>query len=285
MEVPPVTATEDAGSTDPVNYAHRDDEPQHSHSDEAHRSLVSAIDELTAANAMLRQKLAQSEERLMGQSRLAALGQISASIGHQLANPLTVIRNALERLHGQIGGTDTPGGRELVLIRRQVNACIRLFQNFMEMVHSKAVVKEVVDLGSLLRESFCALVPPQGFEYETRFEPDPFMVAADPVQLRQVLENLITNAMQAMPDGGHIGVEARRETGMDVIQVCDDGPGVPAELRDRLFEPLVTGRAKGTGLGLAICRQIVERHGGSIELLTAQTPGATFQIRLPTKEG
>jgi signal transduction histidine kinase len=100
--------------------------------------------------------------------------------------------------------------------------------------------------------------------------------------LRQVLGNLLANAIQATGNEGHIRIRASRSGNADTIVVEDDGPGIPQELRQEIFEPLVTTKPKGTGLGLAICRQIVERHGGSIELLSTDKPGATFQICLPS---
>ena len=95
---------------------------------------------------------------------------------------------------------------------------------------------------------------------------------------------LAANAAQAMGGRGEIRVFARREADYVVIAIEDDGPGVPAELRDTLFEPLVTSKPKGTGLGLAICRQIIERHGGTIALSETGGPGARFEIRLPVSD-
>jgi signal transduction histidine kinase len=95
-----------------------------------------------------------------------------------------------------------------------------------------------------------------------------------------VLTNLLTNAAQAIGGRGRITVKAWREEGTDVVMVADDGPGVPGHIRDQIFEPLFTTKAKGTGLGLAICRQIVERHGGAIDLAPTAR-GAAFRIRIP----
>ncbi|MFZ5832797.1 MAG: sensor histidine kinase, partial [Planctomycetota bacterium] len=105
----------------------------------------------------------------------------------------------------------------------------------------------------------------------------------DPAQFEQVLRNIFLNALQAMGSEGLIRISAARSPGHIDITIADTGPGVPEQVREKLFEPLVTTKSRGTGLGLAICRQIVERHQGTIDLLP-QSPGATFRIRLPSTE-
>ncbi|MEO1984987.1 MAG: sensor histidine kinase [Fuerstiella sp.] len=99
--------------------------------------------------------------------------------------------------------------------------------------------------------------------------------------MRQVLQNLIVNANQALDGDGEINVELTQNGNDAIIAVRDTGPGVSDEHRDNLFEPLFTTKAKGTGLGLTICRQLIERHGGSIELQNNEGTGALFVIRLP----
>jgi signal transduction histidine kinase len=118
-----------------------------------------------------------------------------------------------------------------------------------------------------------------------RIPRDPFLVHADREPLRQVLSNLITNSVQAMDGPGKIVITAQDRKEYARIIVADDGPGIPVDLAERVFEPLFTTRAKGTGLGLPICRQIVERHGGSIEAICTEGPGARFVLRLPVPPG
>jgi signal transduction histidine kinase len=110
--------------------------------------------------------------------------------------------------------------------------------------------------------------------------PQGIVLDADPDQLTRVLTNLLINASQAMNGKGHIKIEARREGSSTVLRVQDDGPGVPANLRDRVFEALFTTKAKGSGLGLALCRRIAEAHGGTVTLEPSEQ-GATFRISIP----
>ena len=111
-----------------------------------------------------------------------------------------------------------------------------------------------------------------------------FKALGDPVRLRQVLDIVLTNAAQAQ-EKGQIDVGARASGEFISVIVRDRGPGVSPELRDRIFDPLVTSKARGTGLGLALSRQIVERHGGKLKLLETSSKGATFEIRLPVAFG
>jgi signal transduction histidine kinase len=110
--------------------------------------------------------------------------------------------------------------------------------------------------------------------------PEPFLCHADAAQLRQVLTNLLSNAVQALEGTGEIVISGQRDEMWDIITVQDDGSGVPPDVRDRLFEPLFSTKTKGTGLGLTICRQIVEKHGGTLTL-GESTCGAAFRITLP----
>jgi signal transduction histidine kinase len=110
--------------------------------------------------------------------------------------------------------------------------------------------------------------------------PEPFLCHADAAQLRQVLTNLLTNAIQALKGTGEIVIRGQRDETEDIITVQDDGPGVPLDVRDRLFEPLFSTKTQGTGLGLTICRQILEKHRGTLTLVES-TRGAVFRITLP----
>jgi PAS domain S-box-containing protein len=227
-------------------------------------------------------ELAKAKDQLIRQTRLAVIGQVSASIAHDIRNPLAAVRYATSFLKRRLP-PDQPKCLEYVeLIDQEIDETSRIISNLMEMAHGKQPKMERFDLGEAIHEVFDRLRHDAAVHLSVQLDPQPFVVAADPVQLRQVLGNLVSNAIQAKPSGGEIRIRASRQGTSDTIVVEDDGPGIPEELRGRIFEPLVTTKPKGTGLGLAICRQIMERHGGDIELLATNRAGATFQIRLPT---
>jgi signal transduction histidine kinase len=254
-------------------------------SKQAEAMLRRAHEQLLEHQQQLRQQveaeLAKVKDQLIRQTRLAAIGQISASIVHDLRNSLFVMSSATSLLKGR-ASQDNPSCRDCINhICRELDATRRLVGNLMEMARVKEPRKEKVDLGEAAREAFDPLQYGRSVCLQMDLDPQPFVTAADPVQLRQVLGNLLANAFEATPDGGHVRLRAFREGSLDTVVLEDDGAGIPAEVRDQVFEPLVSTKPKGTGLGLAICRQIVERHGGTIELVDKDGPGTAVRIRLP----
>jgi signal transduction histidine kinase len=126
----------------------------------------------------------------------------------------------------------------------------------------------------------------QGVSLDLDLEQGLPLVPASPAALRQVLLNLATNALQAMPNGGQLHCRTRQQKQERAVEitVTDTGPGISPKDREHLFEPFFTTRPEGTGLGLALCREIVLQHGGVIELVAQSGPGATFRVVLPTAE-
>jgi signal transduction histidine kinase len=112
--------------------------------------------------------------------------------------------------------------------------------------------------------------------------PEGIPLDADPDQLTRVVTNLLINASQALGAGGHIWIDARREATVTLIRVRDDGPGVPTNLREQVFQALFTTKAKGSGLGLALARRIAEAHGGTVTLEPSER-GAIFRISIPDR--
>jgi signal transduction histidine kinase len=226
-------------------------------------------------------ELAKAREELVRTTRLAAIGQISASIAHDLRNPLGAARNAIYYLRNYLA-RDDPRLKEYVgIIDSEIGSADRIIGNMLEMACDRAPARQAVDLGQLVGEVLAAAREAKGIRCRVALTPDPFLVHADPGQLRQVVANLLTNAAQAMESGGEWSVEATRDQETDTILFRDTGPGIPPEVRENLFEPLVTTRAAGIGLGLTICRQIVERHGGTIDVVDHEGEGAMFRVRLP----
>ena len=144
-------------------------------------------------------------------------------------------------------------------------------------------------MNELVTETFKLLdaqAAAQGVRVELDLEQGLSLLPGAPAALRQVLLNLATNALQAMPDGGRLHCRTRHHTPAQAIEITftDTGPGISAKDRAHLFEPFFTTRPEGTGLGLALCREIVHQHGGTIELVDPSQPGTTFRLLLPTAE-
>jgi len=229
-------------------------------------------------------ELAKVREELVRQTRLATLGQLAGSIAHELRNPLGSIRNAAYFLKGEALSHNPKWAKHLGVIDEEINSADRIIRDLLEMTRGKAAQKQDVDLAKALAAAWQRVNLPDCVASRFCFDHEPYIVYADWAQLVQVLSNLILNAGQAMEGKGDILIAATSDSGYDEIVIRDTGPGIAAVHRQRVFEPLFSTKAKGTGLGLSICRQIIERHGGSLDLLEHEGPGAAFRIRLPQKE-
>jgi signal transduction histidine kinase len=233
------------------------------------------------ARHQIEHELDRIKDELVRQTRLATIGQVAASLAHELRNPLGAIRNAAFYLRRHVPAGDQKWTDHLTIIEQEVRRSDATINDLLEMSQAKQPIKEVVDLREVVQDSFGLVQSGDRIQLEIALQEERFLVNADSGQLRQVMANLMANAVEAIGQSGRIRVEAHRGGEFDEILVRDDGPGVPSDLRQRVFEPLITTKAKGTGLGLPICRQIVERHGGTIDLIDVEGRGVGFRIRLP----
>jgi PAS domain S-box-containing protein len=247
----------------------------------AREAQAQLLAEQQAVQRRIETELAALREELVRTTRLAAIGQVSGSIAHDLRNPLGSVRNAAYYLKQIIPGDDSEIIEYLGIIDQEITSADRIITNLLRIGRNPKAVKQEVDIAKAVVESFDRIGSPAGVRLHVSANPDPFIILADPDQLRQVFDNLGANAVQAMGDNGEITVEATRDRENDTIKFCDTGPGITQEIRQTLFQPLVTTKAKGTGLGLTICRQIAQRHGGTIGFVDGDGGGATFVICLP----
>lgn len=225
--------------------------------------------------------------------RLATLGTIASIIAHEYNNILTPIIS-----YGQLA-LATPEDGELMkkAVQKAVAGAERAASISASLLGfaREADQEHVASLPEVVREAMACLArDPKKDGIEVVVDVPEVKVAMPPVNLQQVLLNLVLNAINAMKPGrGTIRVTGREEGGWTHIEVSDTGPGIPAEIADRLFEPFVThsparggggGARKGTGLGLWICRDLVQNVGGTIAVESAPGSGATFHITVPTAE-
>jgi signal transduction histidine kinase len=197
-----------------------------------------------------------------------------------LRTPLAGIRNALVLIERKIPQSDSQLHEYMELIRQEFQTANQILTNCKDISQGRAPNKNRVELATIVAQARAYLTARDEIEWQFAYNPKPFMIYADAAQLEQVLKNLFINAAQALGGRGRIAVTAARSGQYDEIRVIDNGPGIPQQLREQIFEPLVTTKPGGTGLGLAICRQIVEQHGGSIEIFSGGDSGTIVQIRL-----
>ncbi len=244
---------------------------------------LSAMSALALAVAAARWSRTERQRRESAEraARGEAVTHMAATVAHEIRNPLGIIRAAAELLRE--GAGDALGSRErarLDDVLGEVERLRRLTQDFLDLSADPPLDRTPLDLAEVAGEAArgsAALHP--GLEVRVALDRVP-EVRADAGRIRQVLENLLANAAQAGARSVEISGEAGRREVRLVVK--DDGPGIDAKLRERLFDPFATGREGGTGLGLALSRRIVERHGGSLALAAAGS-GAAFEIRLPLR--
>ena len=229
-------------------------------------------------------ELRETQEKLVRQEKLAVLGQLAGSVGHELRNPLAVINNALYYLK-LVGADSSEKVKEyLGIIQTEAHTAEKIITDLLDFARIKSVDVEAVSAFRLVERVFERYPAPNSVNVTLEIPEDLPMLYVDPRQMEQVLGNLIINACQAMPDGGELAVTARQEQEMIAIVVKDTGVGISPENMKKLFEPLFTTKAKGIGLGLAVSQKLVEANGGRIEVQSEADRGSTFTVYLPVKQ-
>jgi signal transduction histidine kinase len=222
------------------------------------------------------------EDLLMRQARverLSTFGQLVGSIGHELRNPLGVIETSLFLLRQR-----EPEGRSakhLDRIGEQLKVANGIIDALLDLIRDRPLARSPVRLAEVAAAAAGAIAFPPGVKFSAEGLEGLPPVDGDPVQLRQVLLNLLQNAVHATSPRGEVRVVAAAADGGIEVAVEDSGPGVDATTMRRLFEPLITTKAQGIGLGLALVKRIVERHGGSVGYQPRPGGGARFTVRLP----
>jgi signal transduction histidine kinase len=238
------------------------------------------------------EELRVTTQQLWQAARLAGVGELAASIAHELNNPLGTISLRVEGILAKTPADD-PRRRPLEIVEQEVERMARLVGNLLQFSRAGVDKVSTVDVGEEIRRTL-ELVEHHLRKHQIRAEPEfaPGVpsIYADRQQLRQVLLNLFTNAADAMPNGGRLAprvrpLESAAGRPAVVIEVADTGTGIPPELLPRVTEPFFTTKpeGKGTGLGLAICRRIVHQHQGTIEVDSRLGEGTTVRITLPVR--
>jgi signal transduction histidine kinase/HAMP domain-containing protein len=241
------------------------------------------------------QELRDTQERLIRQERLSVLGQLAGGVGHELRNPLGVISNAIYYLQATQIDVDEKTQDYLDLITKEVHSAERIVSDLLDFGRMNVSDQQHIQVADLVSDVLQKIEIPEHIHVEQNIPDDLPAIWADPLQLSQVLTNLVTNACQAMtssssvdtPEGGKISVSSANiisESDQEpcvVIQVKDTGTGISPENLEKLFEPLFTTKPRGIGLGLAISQRYIEANGGSIEVESKQGGGSTFSIFFP----
>jgi two-component system NtrC family sensor kinase len=246
-------------------------------------TLSGQVARLEERQRTLAERLNATEAGMLQAARLAAVGQLAASIAHEINNPLYAARNCLALLE-----QDAPPAMAespfLSIARDQLTRIARIIERMREFYRPDRGTMAPCDIHHLLEETLAlAGLNMRHQPIRVVFTPAPDLpsVVGNADQLRQVFLNLTLNAIEAMPNGGTLTVHTIAGPTVALIEIQDTGGGVPAELRPRLFEPFFTSKPNGTGLGLSISAHIVTQHGGQIEVESVESQGSTFRVVLP----
>lgn len=247
--------------------------------------LRASNEELEAAN----RKLREAQEQLVRSERLAAIGELAGGVGHELRNPLGAIKNAVYYVKGKVAKSELAESEPRVMeflniVDEEVNASNKIINDLLGFSRVGKPARSPVGVRKIIDDALSRVLLPEHIKLDNRVSADSIEVNVDSDQIQQVLVNIITNALQAMPEGGTLTISTRERGGFQEVTIADSGMGIPEEVRDKIFEPLFTTRAKGIGLGLAVSKSIIDRHGGRIEVQSRVGEGTAFTITLPKRE-
>jgi signal transduction histidine kinase len=236
-----------------------------------------------AFNAMavrLREARDEQQQRFQ-KDKLAALGELSASLAHEIRNPIGVINTSAALLDK----AETAEKRSALtrMIREESARVATLVQDFLQLSRHRQPEFALIDPAAPMERALAAAVAGRGnVRVEKALAHDGTMIRGDAGLLQQAWGNILTNAVQAMGEkGGELRVESRVSDHMVELAVEDSGPGIPPEIMPRLFEPFFTTKEQGTGLGLSIANSLIEANGGRLEVKPPQRGGARFAVHFP----
>ena len=247
--------------------------------------VMSAIRDITdrkRAQEALEEKtraLEAAQEELVRRERLAILGQLAGGVSHELRNPLGVIKNSIYYLKMVLPEEDRVR-KHLGILDREVATATRIISGMLDFARTTPPVRVPTNLNDLIRHSLDRQNIPDAVQVELDFADGLEPAVIDPDQISLIIDNLLSNGLQAMPDGGRLTVRTRPMSGGVELVIEDTGLGIESDLLERIFEPLFTTKSKGIGLGLALAKRLAEANGGRIRVESTLGAGSRFVIAL-----
>jgi PAS domain S-box-containing protein len=237
----------------------------------------------------LEELVEERTKQLKDSERLAAIGATAGMVGHDIRNPLQAIASDVFLLRSDLSvfpeGEEKEGMKEsLDGIEKNVEYINKIIQDLQDFAKTLKPAVQETHLNELYEECTLKMEIPDNIEVSCEVTEDAEILETDPVMLKRILSNLVSNAVQAMPQGGKICLRAYRDADDTVITVHDTGMGIPEEVRPRLFTPLFTTKSKGQGFGLAVVKRMTEALGGTVTFESQNNEGTTFIVRLPTSK-
>jgi signal transduction histidine kinase len=226
-------------------------------------------------------KAIEAERRRL--DRLAALGEMSAVVAHEIRNPIAGIAAGVEYL-----SKNTPKGsphkEDMAMIMGEIERVNRILEDILSIARPfqlKLSIQAMPEIMEHVLHRYQTSIEKKAIHIVRRYAPSLPGAVVDRERTEQALTNLLLNAVQAMPSGGTLGIGLDADDSWLIITISDTGPGISPDMQRRIFEPFFTTKAKGTGLGLAVARRVIEEHGGTIEVSSELGKGTKFTIQVP----
>lgn len=250
-------------------------------------ALVCAQQELAGMNKELELRVQQrtaelkaATDELVKTERLAAIGQMASIISHEIRNPLAVISNATRLIKTIEPPKDAKLIKQFSIIEAEIKQANSIISEVLGFARSRDMILSTIDLNSYLHDLLLSFPASSGIRLQEKLDPESVHLKIDAEEMKQAVRNLISNACEAMQGQGTVTLGTRVGKKVVCIYVADEGPGVPDALKEKIFSPFFTTKARGTGLGLAVVRKAVGRHKGKMFIHNRATGGAVFEIYL-----
>lgn len=228
-------------------------------------------------------QLQDAQEELVRKEKLAVLGQVAGSVGHELRNPLGVMSNAVYYLQAVLPDADETTKEYLGIIKNEIAVSDRIVGDLLDSVRTKPPQPQMIGVANLIEQVLHKCDVPASVTIQQDIPDSLPSLLVDPIQVGQVFRNLISNGIEAMPEGGTLAIRASADAAMHniIVSVQDTGIGMTPEHLAKLFQPLFTTKPKGIGLGLVVVKNLAQANGGKVEVVSEIGKGTTFTVTLP----
>jgi signal transduction histidine kinase len=248
---------------------------------------LAAQNELAASNQELEERVEErtrelqaATSQLVRNERLATMGQMASIISHEIRNPLAVISNATRLIKMLVKNPDIKISRQIGIIEAEIKQANSIISEVLGYVRSREPILNKVDVSRYIHDILISYPIPPNITLVEKLEAQGIAVKIDMEEMKQAVCNLFSNAVEAMQNGGTLTVGTKAGRNVVCIYVADTGSGVPEKIREQIFAPFFTTKARGTGLGLAVVGKAVGRHEGKIFISSQEGVGSCFQIYL-----
>ena len=212
---------------------------------------------------------------LIKKERLAAIGQMASVVSHEIKNPLAVIKNAVYLLKARLGANmDVKMAKNFKVIDEEITQANGIIEEILGYARTRDQILTTIDLSLYAREILSSYPVPENIQLTTYFYTDDIPVTIDTEEMKQALRNVIANSIEVMPEGGMLVVKTKLlKDGKASLSITDSGPGIPADLQEKIFTPFFTTKARGTGLGLAVVKKVCTRNNVEFKLRSEEGKG------------